>query len=201
MELPDEELVTKFQGGEEMAVEVLIERFRDFAKARAKTYFLVGADAADVEQEAMIGLYMAARDFRIERGSPFRAFAQLCVSRRIVTAIKARTRRKHQALNQSVSVWPAGSDDRHGRRAERVFGADPSPDPATYLVSREQAKDVQRRALEHLSALEADVLRLHVQGYTYQEISERICRHVKAVDNTLQRVKRKLAPQIPAAAA
>jgi len=192
-ELADEELALLFQGGEPLALEVLIQRYRRFARAKTRTYFLVGADADDVEQEGMIGLYKAARDFRSDRQSSFRAFAELCVTRQVISAIKAATRQKHQPLNRYVSISGVrGSDDPAEGAVEELLDDHRAADPADEVVSQEQIANIRRSMAENLSTLEVEVLRLYVEGKSYNEIGDHLGRHVKSIDNALQRIKRKL---------
>ncbi len=190
---PDDELVARFHDGDSCALDVLLQRYRRFARAKARTYFLVGADADDIEQEGLIGLYKAARDFRPDRQSSFRAFAELCITRQVITAIKTATRHKHQPLNQYVSISATRPDDEpNDRLVEKLLGSDRGTDPAEQAISRERMEDMRRSMAEMLSVLEVDVLRLYVEGKSYQEISERLGRHVKSIDNALQRIKRKV---------
>lgn len=192
-ELQDEELVSRFQAGDHCALEVLIQRYRRFARAKTRTYFLVGADADDVEQEGLIGLYKAARDFRDDRQSSFRAFAELCVTRQVISAIKAATRQKHQPLNRYVSISGVrGSDDPSEGAVEEMLDDHRACDPADEVVSQEQIDAIRRSMTENLSSLEVEVLRLYVEGKSYNEIGTHLGRHVKSIDNALQRIKRKL---------
>ena len=192
-ELSDEELVSRFQSGDHCALEVLIQRYRRFARAKARTYFLIGADADDVEQEGLIGLFKAARDFRADRQSSFRAFAELCVTRQVISAIKAATRQKHQPLNRYVSISGVrGSDDPSEGAVEEMLGDHRSADPADDVVSKERITAIRRSMAENLSSLEVEVLRLYVEGKSYNEIGTHLGRHVKSIDNALQRIKRKL---------
>jgi RNA polymerase sporulation-specific sigma factor len=186
-------LAARYQQGDLDALNVLLERYRRFARAKARSYFLVGADSDDIEQEGMIGLYKAARDFRADRLSSFRAFAELCITRQVITAIKAATRQKHQPLNQYVSISGVrGGDDPGERSVEDLLDDHRIADPADEVVSRERMASMRRSMAEMLSGLEVDVLRLYVQGKSYQEIGDRLGRHVKSIDNALQRIKRKL---------
>ncbi len=192
-EMADDELVARFQGGDEMAVAVLLERYRRFARAKARGYFLVGADSDDIEQEGLIGLYKAARDFRSDRQASFRAFAELCITRQVITAVKTATRQKHQPLNQYVSISNVrGGDDPGERAVEDLLDDHHMSDPADDVIAGERM-DAMRQSMDAmLSGLEVDVLRLYVEGNSYQEIGERLGRHVKSIDNALQRIKRKL---------
>jgi RNA polymerase sporulation-specific sigma factor len=193
VELTDDELVARFHEGDGDALNILLERYRRFARAKARGYFLVGADHDDIEQEAMIGLYKAARDFRADRQASFRAFAELCITRQVITAIKTATRQKHQPLNQYVSISGVrGGDDAGERSVEDLLDKHNLPDPADEVVSRDGMDAMRRSMAEMLSSLEVDVLRLYVEGKSYQEIGDRLGRHVKSIDNALQRIKRKL---------
>ena len=193
VELEDDQLVARFQDGDELAVQVLLERYRRFARAKARGYFLVGADSDDIEQEGMIGLYKAARDFRPDRQASFRAFAELCITRQVITAVKTATRQKHQPLNQYVSISGVrGGDDPGERSVEELLDHTNISDPADQVISNERMDNMRQSMAEMLSGLEVDVLRLYVEGKSYQEIGEQLGRHVKSIDNALQRIKRKL---------
>jgi RNA polymerase sporulation-specific sigma factor len=192
-EIEDEELVARFQAGDHEALELILQRYRRFARAKSRTYFLVGADADDVEQEGLIGLFKAARDYRADRQSSFRAFAELCVTRQVISAIKAATRQKHQPLNRYVSISGVrGSDDPAEGAVEDMLDDHRITDPADEVISQEQIAAMRRSMSESLSRLEVDVLRLYVEGKSYHEIGSHLGRHVKSIDNALQRIKRKL---------
>src|ERR1700758_2618065 len=150
-ELTDEDLAIRFQDGDPNALEVLIHRYRRFARSKARSYFLVGADADDVEQEGLIGFYKAARDFRADRQSSFRAFAELCVTRQVISAIKAATRQKHQPLNRYVSISGVrGSDDPAEGAVEEMLDDHRAADPADEVVSQEQIEAIRRSMAESL---------------------------------------------------
>jgi RNA polymerase sporulation-specific sigma factor len=192
-ELSDVDLVARFHDGDHEALAVLLERYRRFARAKARGYFLVGADSDDIEQEGMIGLFKAARDFRPDRQASFRAFAELCITRQVITAIKTATRQKHQPLNQYVSISGVrGGDDPSERSVEDLLDDHYISDPADTVISNERMANMRRSMADMLSGLEVDVLRLYVEGKSYQEIGEHLGRHVKSIDNALQRIKRKL---------
>ncbi|MGI9032900.1 MAG: RNA polymerase sporulation sigma factor SigH [Acidimicrobiales bacterium] len=199
VEFSDDDLVALFRQGQLEALDLLFERYRRFTKAKARTYFLVGADSDDIEQEGLIGLFKAVRDYRCERESSFRAFAELCVTRQIISAIKAATRRKHQPLNSYVSLSAFrpgdGSDE---RSLDDLLDDHQVPDPADDLVSAERMAGIRSCLDEVLSQLEVDVLHLYVEGRSYQEIGELLGRHVKSVDNAIQRIKRKLEAHLSA---
>ena len=192
-EWSDDGLVERFRQGDGDALNALLERYRRFVRAKARGYFLVGADFDDIEQEGMIGLYKAVRDFRDDRQASFRAFAELCITRQIITAIKTATRQKHQPLNQYVSISGVrGGEDPGERSVEQLLDDHNVADPAEEVVSGERMDAMRESMAQMLSGLEVDVLRLYVEGRSYQEIGEQLGRHVKSIDNALQRIKRKL---------
>ena len=192
-ESSDDALVERFRQGDGDALDALLERYRRFVRAKARGYFLVGADFDDIEQEGMIGLYKAVRDFRDDRQASFRAFAELCITRQIITAIKTATRQKHQPLNQYVSISGIrGGEDPGERSVEQLLDDHNVADPAEEVVSGERMDAMRASMAEMLSGLEVDVLRLYVEGRSYQEIGDQLGRHVKSIDNALQRIKRKL---------
>ena len=189
----DDDLVLAARSGNDAALCELLNKYRPFARVKARSYFLVGADREDIVQEGMIGLYKAIRDFNPDMQSSFRAFAELCVTRQIITAIKTATRHKHGPLNNYVSFErPVGTDDDGERVLGDVLPSRAISDPADLVISAERIRALQAHFDEVLSDLETEVLRLYVEGKSYQEIAERLQRHVKSIDNALQRIKRKL---------
>jgi RNA polymerase sporulation-specific sigma factor len=191
--MADDELAALYQVGDVDALNVLLDRYRRFARAKARGYFLVGADADDIQQEGMIGLFKAVRDFRPDRQSSFRAFAELCITRQVITAIKTATRQKHQPLNQYVSISGARNGDGDNERSVEILLSDHHiVDPADEIIQLERLVAMRRSMSELLSSLEVDVLGLYLEGKSYYEISEQLGRHVKSIDNALQRIKRKL---------
>jgi RNA polymerase sporulation-specific sigma factor len=189
----DDELVLAARAGDDVALAELLTKYRNFARVKARSYFLVGADREDIVQEGMIGLYKAIRDFNTEMQTSFRAFAELCVTRQIITAIKTATRQKHTPLNSYVSFnRPVVSDEDGDRTLGDVIPTVAITDPADLVISSERIRALQRHFDEVLSDLECEVLRLYVEGKSYQEIAESLNRHVKSIDNALQRIKRKL---------
>lgn len=197
----DDELVMEARGGSEAALCEVLDKYRSFARVKARSYFLVGADREDIVQEGMIGLYKAIRDFNPEMQTSFRAFAELCVTRQIITAIKTATRQKHGPLNDYVSFErPVGSEDDGERVLGDVLPTVAISDPADLVISAERIRALQAHFDEVLSDLETEVLRLYVEGKSYQEIAERLERHVKSIDNALQRIKRKLEGHLRARA-
>ncbi len=194
----DVELIARYQQyGDAEVLEALIGRYRRFARAKARGYFLIGGDSDDVEQEALIGLYKAVRDFRPEHQSSFRAFAELCIKRQIITAIKTATRQKHQPLNSYLSI--SGSrpgDDGVEAPVDEILVSDTAADPCDAVVADERRSSMRRSMADLLSDLEVEVLGLYLEGQSYQEIGDRLGRHTKSIDNALQRIKRKLDGQL-----
>jgi len=192
-ERTDEEFVAEYKRGSQVALEALLERYRNFTRMKARSYFLIGADKDDIVQEGMIGLYKAIRDFNPDRQTSFRAFAEICITRQIITAIKTATRQKHIPLNSYVSLSrPVSSDDEQERSLGDLPRAPHVSDPADMLISSEELRGMKLAFAEILSEFEADVLHLYVEGKSYQEIGEFLGRHVKSIDNALQRIKRKV---------
>ncbi len=163
-------------------------------------YFLAGADREDVVQEGMIGLFKAVRDFRSDKNTAFRAFAELCITRQIITAIKSATRQKHLPLNSYVSLSKPMSTHPDDEQAfVGMLEVRSAADPADLVVSAEEIDAMNVSVAEVLSDLEREVLHLYMDGKSYQEIADRLGRHVKSIDNALQRIKRKLEQHLPAA--
>ena len=190
----DEELVAKARAGDEVALESLLNRYRHYARAKARTYFLAGADREDIVQEGMIGLFKSVRDFDIEKNTAFRAFAELCITRQIITAIKTATRQKHIPLNSYVSLNKSSSTvgEDSERSLEESLVGDSIDDPAELVISSEEISNIKASMGRLLSELETEVLQLYIDGKSYQEIADMLGRHVKSIDNALQRIKRKL---------
>ncbi len=188
----DEEIVLEAKNGDIIALEFLINKYKNFVKAKARSYFLIGADREDIIQEGMIGLYKAIRDFRGDKLSSFRAFAELCITRQIITAIKTATRQKHIPLNSYVSLNKPIYDEDSDRTLLDILSGSKITDPEELMINREEYNDIEFKMGEILSELEWKVLTLYLEGKSYQEIAVDLKRHVKSIDNALQRVKRKL---------
>ena len=189
---PDEELVMLANEGNLAALETIINKYKNFVRAKARSYFLIGADREDIIQEGMIGLYKAIRDFRGDKLSSFRAFAELCITRQIITAIKTATRQKHIPLNSYVSLNKPIYDEESDRTLLDVLSASKILDPEELIINREELNAMEGKIGEILSDLEWKVLTSYLQGKSYQEIAAELNRQVKSIDNALQRVKRKL---------
>jgi len=192
MELEDEVLVELVHQGESDALDYLIQKYRNFVRAKARSYFLIGADKEDIVQEGMIGLYKAIRDFKEDKLSSFKAFAELCITRQIITAIKTATRQKHIPLNSYVSLDKPIYDEESDRTLMDIISGAKVLDPEELIINQEEYDHIEIKMSELLSDLERKVLSLYLDGQSYQEISEELNRHVKSIDNALQRVKRKL---------
>lgn len=188
----DEDIVMEAKSGDIIALEFLINKYKNFVKAKARSYFLIGADREDIIQEGMIGLYKAIRDFRGDKLSSFRAFAELCITRQIITAIKTATRQKHIPLNSYVSLNKPIYDEDSDRTLLDILSGTKITDPEELMINREEYNDIEFKMGEILSELEWKVLTLYLEGKSYQEIAVDLERHVKSIDNALQRVKRKL---------
>jgi RNA polymerase sporulation-specific sigma factor len=195
--LEDTELVEQARYGEERAIEVLLARYRSFARSKARSYFLAGSEREDVVQEGMIGLFKAIRDFDLQQKTPFRAFAELCISRQILTAIKTANRHKHHPLNSSVSLdAPAYEDNDASSVADHLMSPRRTSDPAELVISAEEIEALRTSMNRNLTELEGEVLTLYMDGKSYEEIAGTLGNHVKSIDNALQRIKRKLQRHI-----
>jgi len=190
--LSDEEIVQLARDTNDEALEHLINKYKNFVRAKARSYFLIGADREDIIQEGMIGLYKAIRDFRPDKLASFRAFAELCITRQIITAIKTATRQKHIPLNSYVSLNKPIYDEESDRTLLDVISGSKVTDPEELVISREEFSDIETKMVEFLSELEWQVFMFYLEGKSYQEIADELGRHVKSIDNALQRVKRKL---------
>lgn len=188
----DEEIVELARNNDDLALEFLINKYKNFVRAKARSYFLIGADREDIIQEGMIGLYKAIRDFRPDKLASFRAFAELCITRQIITAIKTATRQKHMPLNSYVSLNKPIYDEESDRTLLDILSGVRVTDPEELIINRENYVDIESKMGEFLSDLEWQVLMSYLEGKSYQEIAEDLHRHVKSIDNALQRVKRKL---------
>ncbi len=192
-EMTDEQIVQLAQAGEEPALVYLLNKYKNFVRSKARSYFLIGADHEDIVQEGMIGLFKAIRDYREDRLSSFRAFAELCITRQIITAIKTATRQKHIPLNSYVSLNKPIYDEESDRTLLDVITEVYLANPEDVLINREDMSLIEVRIAQSLSPLERQVLAKYLQGKSYQEISRDMKRQIKSIDNALQRVKRKLA--------
>ncbi len=191
-DMTDEEIVELAQQGEQFAVEYLVDKYKNFVRAKARSYFLIGADKEDIIQEGMIGLFKAIRDYKLDKLTSFRAFAELCITRQIITAIKTATRQKHIPLNSYVSLNKPVYDEESDRTLIDILSTTKITNPEEIIISREEFIFIEKKMGEILSSLEWKVLMAYLEGKSYQEIAVELKRHVKSIDNALQRVKRKL---------
>ena len=194
-QLADEEIVALAQNGDDDALTFLLDKYKNFVRSKARSYFLIGADHEDIVQEGMIGLFKAIRDFKSTRLSSFRAFAELCVKRQIITAIKTATRQKHFPLNSYVSLNKPLYDEESDRTLLDVIEGRVT-NPEDLFISQEELERIRNEISTTLSPLEQQVLAAFLNGKSYQEIAEMLDRHVKSIDNALQRVKRKLTKML-----
>ncbi len=192
LSMTDEEVVALAQNADDAALEYLLNKYKNFVRSRARSYFLIGADHEDIVQEGMIGLYKSIRDYRADKQSSFRAFAELCITRQIITAIKTATRQKHIPLNSYVSLNKPIYDEDADRTLLDVISEELVFNPEELLISQEDLVLIEGRIGEMLSPLEKQVLLRYLDGKSYQEISDELGRHVKSIDNALQRIKRKM---------
>src|SRR5881409_3737187 len=193
-ELEDLQLVLRARNGDESALDALIRRYTGFVRLKASSYFLAGGDSEDLIQEGLIGLYKAVRDFRPDKETSFRSFAELCVTRQIITAIKTATRFKHAPLNTYVSFshTPAGQDPDSDCTLGDALPGPSVNDPSVCVISSEELQSLVFCLGTGLSELEADALRLYLEGSSYEEMAEELGCDTKTIDNALQRVKRKI---------
>jgi RNA polymerase sporulation-specific sigma factor len=193
-ELADLQLVVRARNGDGTALDALIRRYTGFVRLKASSYFLAGGDAEDLIQEGLIGLYKAVRDFRTDKETSFRSFAELCVTRQIITAIKTATRFKHQPLNQYVSFshTPAGQDTEGECTLGDALPGSAVEEPSVVVISTEELQSLVFTLGTGLSKLESEALRHYLEGSSYEEMAEELGCDTKTIDNALQRVKRKI---------
>jgi RNA polymerase sporulation-specific sigma factor len=192
-ELADLQLVLRARNGDSAAMDALIRRYTGFVRLKASSYFLAGGESDDLNQEGLIGLYKAVRDFRADKETSFRSFAELCITRQIITAIKTATRFKHAPLNTYVSFsqTPAGQDDGECTLGDALPGPSTN-DPSVCVISTEELQSLVFTLGTGLSPLEADALRCYLEGLSYEEMADELGCDCKTIDNALQRVKRKV---------
>jgi RNA polymerase sporulation-specific sigma factor len=197
VEVQDRALVFRARDGDSAAMNKIIERYRGFVRLKASSYFLAGGEIEDLIQEGLIGLFKAVRDYRTDREASFRSFAELCVTRQIITAIKTAARNKHSPLNTYVSFSHSrtGSGEQEVTLAE-VLAGDPVADPMTQAISTEELRSLVDCLGSALSGLESQVLAMYLEGRSYEEIAEQLACTPKTVDNALQRVKRKVSTHL-----
>ena len=186
------DIVLKASKGDKIALEYIIKKYKNFVKAKAKSYFLIGADKEDIIQEGMIGLYKAVRDFDASKTNSFKGFADICITRQIITAIKTATRQKHIPLNSYISLNKPVYDEESERTLLDILSSIKISDPEELIIGKEEKKYIESKMNELLSDLELQVVEYYLNGKSYQYIADKLKRDVKSIDNALQRVKRKL---------
>ena len=192
VDVVDEGLVRRARGGDQQAMDQIISRYRGFVRLKASAYFLAGGDSEDLIQEGLIGLFKAVRDYRPEREASFRSFAELCVTRQIITAIKTAARNKLIPLNTYVSFSNTRAGSEQETTLADVLPDDPVTDPINQAISTEELTSLVECLGRVLSPLESQVLAMYLEGRSYEEVAERLECNPKSVDNALQRVKRKV---------
>lgn len=188
----DEEIVAIAKRGDNRALEYLLCKYQNFVKSKAKSYFLIGADKEDIYQEGMIGLFKAIRDFKDDKLASFKVFAELCITRQIITAVKTATRQKHIPLNTYISLNKPIYDEESDRTLLDIISGMKVSDPEELIIDREEMENIESKIETVLSSLEMEVLNSYLDGKSYQEIASDLDRQAKSIDNALQRVKRKL---------
>ena len=197
VELDDQYLIAMARHGQPDADDRIVRRYYGFVRLKASSYFLVGGDADDLIQEGLVGLYKAVRDFRHDRESSFRNFAELCITRQIITAVKTATRNKHTPLNQYVSFSQAPAAATDGEPTlDEVLPGSAVHDPVNQVISSEELRSLVACLSSSLSELESSVMSLYLDGRSYDAIAERLACDTKTVDNALQRVKRKIGAHL-----
>jgi RNA polymerase sporulation-specific sigma factor len=195
-DLKDIELVMLAKKGNPKAISILINKYKNFVRSRSKSYFIVGADKEDIIQEGLIGLFKAIRDYNPDKKTSFRAFAELCIMRQIITAIKTATRQKHLPLNSYVSLNKPIFEDNGERIMADVIASTRTCNPEEIYIALELTKSIKEKMKKYLSSLESSVLAEYLKGLSYYEVAKNIGKHIKSVDNALQRIKRKIQETI-----
>ena len=190
--LKDEDVIGLVREGDALAQDFLLNKYKTFVKTKARAYFLIGADKEDIIQEGMIGLYKAVRDFDASKTNSFKGFADICITRQIITAIKTATRQKHIPLNSYISLNKPVYDEESERTLLDIIATSIVTDPEELIISKEELKHIESKMNELLSDLELQVVEYYLNGKSYQYIADKLKRDVKSIDNALQRVKRKL---------
>ena len=190
--LSDEEIVLLSKEGNGYATEFLMDKYRNFVRAKSRTYFLIGADKEDIIQEGMIGLYKAIRDYDTDKPASFRGFAEICITRQIITAIKTATRQKHLPLNTYISLNQPAYEEESERMMIDMLAEKESFNPEEIMISKERFSNMMDKMVEVLSKFELQVLNLFLSGKSYSEIAKKLSKTEKSIDNALQRIKKKV---------
>lgn len=190
--LSDEEIVVMAKSGDELATDYIIKKYKNFVKSRARTYFLIGADKEDIIQEGMIGLYKAIRDYDSDKPASFRGFAEICITRQIITAIKTATRQKHIPLNSYISLNKPAYDEESERMMIDMIAEKENFNPEEIMITKEHFSSMLIKMSEVLSKFEWKVMNLFLDGKSYSEIAKKLDKSEKSIDNALQRIKKKV---------
>lgn len=196
LNLEDEEIVQLGRNGDKDAMDYLIHKYKNLVRSKARAYFLIGADREDVVQEGMIGLYKAIRDYQQDKSMAFKTFAELCVTRQMITAVKNATRQKHIPLNSYISLNRKSFDEDSDKTYIELVSEESSSDPEQLLIKKEEFNGIENKMGEILSSFEWDVLSLYLNGKSYVEIAKQVKKPIKSIDNALQRVKRKVEKHV-----
>ena len=191
-EMPDDDIVLLAQKGDNEALLFILKKYKSFVKGRARSYFLIGADREDIIQEGMIGLYKAIRDFKADKQVTFRAFAEICITRQIITAVKAATRQKHVPLNSYISLNKPVYEENTNQTFFDIFTMDPQANPEDMVIDQEAYNNIELKINKILSPFEMKVLNMYLEGKNYHQMSVDLNRDHKSIDNALQRIKKKL---------
>ena len=191
-QLKDEQILNHIKEGNNLALDYLINKYKNFVCSKAKTYFLIGGDKEDIIQEGMIGLFKAIRDFKDDKLVSFKSFAEICVTRQMITAIKTATRQKHMPLNSYISLNKPIFEEDGERTLLDTINHETTSDPEQLFIGKEEMTNIEGKINEVLSPFELEVLYTYLQGISYQEIAKVLNKDVKAVDNALQRIKKKI---------
>jgi RNA polymerase sporulation-specific sigma factor len=194
--MEDEEILACVHSGSKQGMEYLIEKYKPLVRAKTRSYFLAGADREDIVQEGMIGLFKAVRDYRDDKSIPFKIFAEMCITRQIITAVKTATRQKHIPLNSYVSLNKKIFDDESEKVLIEVIQEDSASNPEDLFISKEEYGVIENKIKEHLSPFEKEVLAKYIGGIAYQDIAKQLNKPVKSVDNALQRLKKKIEKSV-----
>lgn len=191
-DLEDEEVIHRIRNGCRKGMEHLIEKYKPLVRAKSRSYFLVGADREDIVQEGMIGLFKAIRDYRADKSIPFKVFAEMCITRQIITAVKTATRQKHIPLNSYVSLNKRLFDEESDKMLIEMLHEVSVTDPEELFISKEDYSVIEHKMVELLSPFEKQVLTMYLGGIAYQDIARQLNKPVKSIDNALQRLKKKI---------
>lgn len=191
-EMPDDDIVLLAQKGDNEALLFILKKYKSFVKGRARSYFLIGADREDIIQEGMIGLYKAIRDFKADKQVSFRAFAEICITRQIITAVKAATRQKHVPLNSYISLNKPVYEENANQTFFDIFTTDPQANPEDMVIDQEAYNNIELKINKILSPFEMEVLTMYLEGKNYNQMSIDLNKDHKSIDNALQRIKKKL---------